>query len=112
MFLVECLQIIVVIAFLRSTAERIKLIAGRIEVTVGIIHHIDLIAPKDNLLLDIIVVIAGLLSFTNIVATRPFVSFTFAHIIVVITTKYFTTAIIAYMITASFFFFLRISKFI
>ena len=95
-----------VIAFLRSTADRFKLIAGRIEVTVAIIHHIDSIMPKDNLLLDIIVIIAGLLSFTNIVATRPFVSFTFAHIIVVVTTESITTAIIALMITASFFFFL------
>lgn len=93
-----------VIAFLRSTADRFKLIAEHIEVTVAIIHHIDPIAPKDNLLLDIIVIIAGLLSFTNIVATRPFVSFTFAHIIVITTTEYFTTAIIACMITASFFF--------
>ena len=104
----------VIIAFLGSIAKHIEvivrhrieeLIAVHIVVTVAImLHHIDHIALME---LDIVIVSLQInFSFTNIVAARPSVSFTFVHIVVVVVTESITTAIIAYMITASFYSFL------
>ena len=112
MFLVECSQnLLVFIAFQGSIAKHIEvivrhhieeLIAVHIIVTVAImLRHIDHIALTE---LDIVIVsLLVNFSFDNIVAARPSISFTFVHIVAIVVIESVTTAIIACMITASFF---------